>query len=113
MTKQVMEDKFKMLVLVTDEKTSHDFLDKWKNHNYMTQMSQKTSGYLCRPGKVFTVKVDTGTNSVLGSSSLQLCYQPGRESYQEFIITGKEHDLVVVYISKRETEKSHVGNKAG
>ena len=74
-------------------------------------MSQKTSSYLCKPGKVFGASIyDSQANTVLAKSPLDLWYYSGVESYQEFVITGHEHDLVIIIIRRHEKQKSGAVN---
>ncbi|XP_060586911.1 uncharacterized protein LOC132742488 [Ruditapes philippinarum] len=109
MTKHCSGETFRLLVGLSDTKIANDHMKTLEKEKYVTEFSQKTSNYLVKPGTRFCACWKFNSESAVSSEELSLTYHRDTPSYQDFIISGKEHDFLQVTISVCNNKIS-VGN---
>ena len=98
-TKYCSGEKFRLLVGLSDAKMVTEQLKALEKEKYVTEFSQKTSDYLVKPGTKFRACLNPDSENSETFNTVSLVYHRDSPSYQDFVVTGKEHDFVKVTIS--------------
>ena len=92
--------KFRVLVIVAEEKTINKSIEKLKEENFQTQITQKSQTVMVKPSDNFVLKLEGTGLKIRGENLFRITVQSKRINQHEFLVDSKEYDFVQLFVFK-------------
>ena len=97
--------KFRVLVIFEEAKRIDTSIMKFTEENFQTQVTQRTSPLMVKPGDNFLLKLDGTDLKVQGQILFRIFAQSKRISQQEFLVISKQFQFVQLLVFKLKAEQ--------
>ena len=96
--------KFRVLVILEEAKRIDTSIMKLREENFQTQVTQRTSPLMVKPGDNFLLKLDGTDIKIQGQSLFRISAQSKRISQQEFLVISKQFEFIQLLVFKLKAE---------
>ena len=106
LTKSSDELKFRVLVILAEEKKIDRPIKKFKEEKFQTQVTQRSGTLMVKPSDNFLLKLEGIDLKIQGQSMFRISAQSKRISQHEFLVLSKQFEFVQLLVFKLKADQA-------